>query len=188
VEFNQEKPDFTLDLQASAPWYHAGVQADTCAGNNINNIPFGSWFSGPINSADAFMDNITNEYGQGYGTVLGWYAAHEFGHWALQLVHNYAQPSQEEQGIMSQGDLSQLSPSDATFITSQVPRLKSLCNQLHPPPQQGGANGGPCGTGGCGSYWWSMLEQWWWLTGGGRRQVSEKQTPPFEITFAPPSN
>jgi hypothetical protein len=167
VEFNQPNPDFTLYLQASVPLLHAGVTPNTYADNSIHDIPFGDWFSGPISSADAFMNNINAGYGGSYGLALGRLTAHEFGHWALQLVHQYfPRPGEGEQGIMSQGDLSGFSPAYATFLPSQVPRLQSLCNQLHPTSQGGTSGGGTAGaSGGGGSYGGSWLEQWVFLNG-----------------------
>jgi len=136
VLFNQSNPDFTLKLEASASWYETRVTPDTNAQNN-------TWGWSPTNSANAYMDNITNAYGSGYGTELGRIAAHEFGHWALQLVHNKLERGPGEKGIMSQGDLSGFPPSYATFVApGQVSQLQALCSQLHPSTGGGGGGGG----------------------------------------------
>lgn len=141
--------DFTVDLQNNPTGFGElwGVDWDTLGKNS-------AWFGAPNNSAAVWVNNTEMAAaGMNIGTALGRVMAHEFGHWALQMVHTYPNPGPLEVGLMSQGLSPTLMTGMATLVPDQISILRSRCQSLHPPTPpgakpRGGGSGGGVGAGG----------------------------------------
>ena len=127
AEFNTGKPDFTINLANYGDWttlfYPNKVGPDT---SGTNDAIFGS----PTDSAHLWLDNIKSNFPSlTQGVAVGRVGAHEFGHWALQIVHTYPTPGPQEIGIMAPGN-PPIQNGDL-FASSQIPMLQKLCHDKH---------------------------------------------------------
>jgi hypothetical protein len=107
-----------------------------------------SFCSRSNNSANVWVNSTEMAAaGMNMGTALGRVVAHEFGHWALNMVHTYPDSGPLEVGIMSQGFGPILMTGMATLSLAQISRLQSKCQQRHPQGRNAAGGGGNSGGG-----------------------------------------
>jgi RHS repeat-associated protein len=140
ANFTSNSADFTVNLTNNPTGLVAGIlwgqQWDTLGQNSAS--------FAPTNSATVWVNSTEMAAaGMDMGTALGRVMTHEFGHWALNMVHTYPSPGPLETGIMSQGFGPILMTGMATLTPAQISALQSKCQQLHPRannPAGGGGN------------------------------------------------
>jgi RHS repeat-associated protein len=135
--------DFTANLKGTtSPAGRYGINNQTIW-QSIKDIVSGSL----TNNADIYVGNIYNatrnmsDLAFGVGQTM----AHEFGHFALQIHDNPVTPSDQNGGIMQQGDVTldpKFSSHTSHFDPSAIPALQKLCNTLQKNQNSSGGGGG----------------------------------------------
>jgi RHS repeat-associated protein len=150
---NGDSADFTVNLKNNPTglWGELSGEDWNTVGTND------SWFGAPGNSASVWVNSTEMAAaGMNIGTALGRVMTHEFGHWALNMVHMYPTPGPLETGIMTQGLGPTLMTGLATLTPEQMSRLRSRCKERH-----GGA------TSGSGSAGYYPSGSWVWVDSTG---------------------